>query len=81
MATRWYGLSGPKALTEWYMDTDHEAPELCGYFQESGALYLTLRLYKDSYYEVFGPKDHIIQGFWAILSLRVNLPCISPKAI
>ena len=23
-----------------------------------------------SYFEVFGPKDHIICGFWAILSLR-----------
>ena len=26
---------------------------------------------KDSYFKAFGPKDHIMLGFWAILSLRV----------
>ena len=28
---------------------------------------------KDSYFKAFGPKDHTIQGFWAILSLRVGV--------
>ena len=28
---------------------------------------------KDSYSKAFGPKDHIIYGFWAILSLRVRV--------
>ena len=28
---------------------------------------------KGSYFKAFGPKDHIIKGFWAILSLRVRL--------
>ena len=29
---------------------------------------------KDSYFKAFGPKDHTIYGFWAILSLRVKDP-------
>ena len=27
---------------------------------------------KDSYFQAFGPKNHTIQGFWAILSLGVS---------
>ena len=33
---------------------------------------LTLMPYKDLYFKVFGPKDHVVQGLEAILSLRVN---------
>ena len=30
----------------------------------------------DSCFKVFGPKDHIMQGCWAILSLRDRIPNI-----
>ena len=30
-------------------------------------------------FKASGPKDHAIQGFWAILSLRVNPKTLNPK--
>ena len=37
------------------------------------AFLLTIKLYKDSFTEVFGLKNQIIWGFWAVLSLRVRV--------
>ena len=44
-----------------------------------GSRYSTSVYSSDSYFEVFGPKDHIMQGYWAILSLGVMES--GPKAI
>ena len=28
---------------------------------------------EDSYFKAFGPKNHMVKGFWAVLSLRVRV--------
>ena len=35
-------------------------------------LRITLKGSKDTYFKAFGPSDHTIKSFWAILSLRLT---------
>ena len=65
-------LQGPADVpTSWsHLPNDHvfhreDIPNYLGL-----SLGRTLRLYKNLHFRGFGPKDHVVLGFWAFLSSR-----------